>query len=234
MSTKYRTTSFTPINTNTTASSNTKIETDTDTESDFDFNTDTDGDTTPSLNLTSVPRHRYDPAVQALHGKHKRKLWEVVHSFESPAPVPKGKAKVDTWITVRLTAYGNAKLWERCKGPKQKEVWRRYPCYDFVMREGALSEEQILTGRPSYINAILIASRGKQMAVPCTRNKRRLFRDSIRIPGIWLGACAGCKWLDRAKVCGFNYEDRKKYTEEPWKPARKYLADVLREKDVKK
>jgi hypothetical protein len=142
MSTKYRTTSFAPINTNTTASSNTKIETDTDTETDFDFNTDTDGDTTPSLNLTSVPRHRYDPAVQALHGKHKRKLWEVVHSFESPAPVPKGKAKVDTWITVRLTAYGNAKLWERCKGPKLKEVWR-YPCYDFVMREGALSEEQV-------------------------------------------------------------------------------------------
>jgi hypothetical protein len=96
------------------------------------------------------------------------------------------------------------------------------------------TKTQILTGRPSYINAILIASRGKQMAVPCTRNKRRLFRDSIRIPGIWLGACAGCKWLDRAKVCGFNHEERKKYREEPWKPARKYLADVPRERDVKK
>jgi hypothetical protein len=143
MSTKYRTTTtFTPINANTTTScsSNTKTETETDTEADT--NTDSDSVTTPSPNLAVVPRRRYDPAVQALHGENKRKLWEVVRRSESPAPYLKSKSKIDIWITVRLTAWGNAKLWERCKGPKQKEVWR-YPCYDFVMREGALSEEQV-------------------------------------------------------------------------------------------
>ncbi|KAJ0418236.1 hypothetical protein BJY00DRAFT_315129 [Aspergillus carlsbadensis] len=235
MSTKHRTT-FTPINSirNTTTSSNTESDTDTDT----DTNTFTDTDTSPSPNVTAVPRHRYDPAVQALHGDHRRKLWEVVHSYESPNPYPKGKSQKDVWITVRLTAWGNAKLWESCKGPKQKDVWR-YPCYEFVMREGALSEEQILTGRPSYINALLIASRGTQMAVPCTRNRRRIFRDSIRIPGIWLGACAGCKWLDRAKVCGFNYEESEEFkengvAEEPLRTSRRHLAAVPRERDLKK
>lgn len=71
---------------------------------------------------------------------------------------------------------------------------------------GRISARQIQYHRPSYINALLIQSRGVRLARPCTHCRggqglRRPFPECRHIPGEWEGACANCKWPDRANQC---------------------------------
>lgn len=70
---------------------------------------------------------------------------------------------------------------------------------------------QIKTGRPSYVNALLIASRGIQQKERCGNNTRAVFVDDVRVPGYWGGACAGCKWKDGASGCSYAARGEAKY-----------------------
>jgi hypothetical protein len=77
---------------------------------------------------------------------------------------------------------------------------------DFV--PGAASERQIRMHRLSYVNALLIQSRGVLVLEPCSscQNKMLMDRDAyaypfvhcIRLPGHFGGCCGNCKWPDRA------------------------------------
>lgn len=76
---------------------------------------------------------------------------------------------------------------------------------------GRISARQIQQHRPSYINALLIQSRGVRLARPCTHCRRghgrRLpFPDCRHVPGEFGGACANCKWPDRASRCSVRDE----------------------------
>ncbi|KAL2802860.1 hypothetical protein BJX63DRAFT_425764 [Aspergillus granulosus] len=95
-----------------------------------------------------------------------------------------------SYAVVRLSAKGDQEVW--C-----------FPSYEFVVRVGALSVRQVRTGRPSYVNAVLIASRGVRSRVQCVRNSCWVFGENVRIPGYWNGACAGCKWRDGGASCDF-------------------------------
>ncbi|KAE8334105.1 hypothetical protein BDV24DRAFT_170591 [Aspergillus arachidicola] len=59
--------------------------------------------------------------------------------------------------------------------------------------------------RPSYVNTLLIQSRGHRLAEPCTRCRRGqgrlLFPECRQVPGAFGGACANCKWPDKASQC---------------------------------
>lgn len=72
---------------------------------------------------------------------------------------------------------------------------------------------QIQTGRPSYINAILIASRG--VPVPeeiCSHTRTgHPFAGSVRLPGFFGGACANCKWRDHASRCPLGVEGEPRF-----------------------
>ncbi|KAL4761543.1 uncharacterized protein BDW70DRAFT_159803 [Aspergillus foveolatus] len=87
----------------------------------------------------------------------------------------------------------------------------RFPSYEFIVRVGALTVKQVRTARPSYVNAILIASRGVKTRGLCSRNTRSVFGEHVRIPGYWNGACAGCKWKDGGARCDFYAEREPKY-----------------------
>lgn len=70
---------------------------------------------------------------------------------------------------------------------------------------GSLQASQIVSGRPSYVNALLIYTRGL-VSAPCglrchTNHSNRPFSQCVRIPGYWDGCCANCKWLDWASQC---------------------------------
>ena len=71
---------------------------------------------------------------------------------------------------------------------------------------GSITPQQIDTHRPSYINAILIQSRGRAMGQPCEACRRsrtgpRPFPECHRAFGHFGGACANCKWRDHANRC---------------------------------
>ncbi|KAJ5211418.1 hypothetical protein N7472_001557 [Penicillium cf. griseofulvum] len=76
------------------------------------------------------------------------------------------------YYIVRLTAHGNAALRELCRTPEQREVWS-WPSYEFLVkikkdRTPVISADQIRSARPSYVNRLLIASRGwKEQTAQC-------------------------------------------------------------------
>ena len=77
---------------------------------------------------------------------------------------------------------------------------------DFV--RGAISPPQIGQHRASYINAILIQSRGRAEPQACTQCRAprpglRPFPVCHRLAGHFGGACANCKWRDHGARCSF-------------------------------
>lgn len=149
-----------------------------------------------------VSRTSYDPIEVAVRGSGAARLFFPVSSYEE------GGVK---YVTVRLTAKGNEGLREVCHTADQKEVWR-FPSYEFTVREGSIRVAQIQSARPSYVNALLIASRGVSQVKMCERNSGMVFADHVRLPGFWGGACAGCKWQDRAARCSYASPREPKYS----------------------
>lgn len=83
------------------------------------------------------------------------------------------------------------------------------PAIDVEAWVGGVSERQVRTGRPSYINAILIQSRGSLNITPCeacTATLRRPvgprpFTECRSLPGFCGGCCGNCKWRDYGAQC---------------------------------
>jgi hypothetical protein len=71
---------------------------------------------------------------------------------------------------------------------------------------GRITTAQILQFRPSYINAILIQSRGSDVVRPCTYCEHRgpsPFPYCRQLPD-FDGCCGNCKWRDHASRCSLR------------------------------
>ena len=70
---------------------------------------------------------------------------------------------------------------------------------------GAITPAQVEQHRPSYINAILIQSRGEVVPGGCSNCRispgYRPFPECRRVPGHFGGCCGNCKWRDHAVRC---------------------------------
>ena len=81
------------------------------------------------------------------------------------------------------------------------------PGVDVAFVLGAILPHQIGSHRPSYINAILIQSRGQAPPRACLQCRGgpglRPFPECRRVPGHFGGACANCKWRDHGARCSF-------------------------------
>lgn len=83
------------------------------------------------------------------------------------------------------------------------------PNTPIVARRGHILAERLLSGRPSYIKAILIHSRGGLNQVACSNcaaayNRTGQFRHyagCVSIPGWWQGACSNCVHDDHGNQC---------------------------------
>ncbi|EDN10720.1 predicted protein [Histoplasma mississippiense (nom. inval.)] len=69
-----------------------------------------------------------------------------------------------------------------------------------------MTELQVRSHRPSYINAILIQSRGRTEPHACLACRSahpglQPFPECRRLPGHFGGACGNCKWRDHAIRC---------------------------------
>jgi hypothetical protein len=89
-----------------------------------------------------------------------------------------------------------------CHTEEQLAVLRRPALNDLTFKTGRLKVSQLRSGRPSYINAILIQTRGVvgvecRFPDQCPGN----FLECVRLPGFWGGACGNCKWRDHGARC---------------------------------
>lgn len=81
----------------------------------------------------------------------------------------------------------------------------------------SIDARQILSHRASYINGLLVQSRGRPEVHACTdcrgRTGLRPFTECVRLPGHFGGACGNCKWRDRASHCSVRDEIQQARTE---------------------
>lgn len=79
------------------------------------------------------------------------------------------------------------------------------PGQDVPFIPGRINWQQLVQHRDSYINALLIQSRGIRMQHPCaacqSTRGRPVFPECRRVPGAYNGCCANCKWRDHASHC---------------------------------
>lgn len=81
------------------------------------------------------------------------------------------------------------------------------PGQDVLIIRGSIRGYQLAMHRPSYVNSLLIASRGYEVRQPCSTccharsSVPRPFPICVRVPGHFGGCCANCKWRDWADRC---------------------------------
>lgn len=85
------------------------------------------------------------------------------------------------------------------------------PGRNVIAVRGRIIPAQVQTARPSYINALLIQSRGVFVRVPCTACARQMdshirgwaqpFPVCVRLYGHFGGCCGNCKWRDHGSRC---------------------------------
>ncbi|CBF81148.1 hypothetical protein AN5240.2 [Aspergillus nidulans FGSC A4] len=75
---------------------------------------------------------------------------------------------------------------------------------------GRINWHQLWQHRPSYINAMLIQSRGTRLTQPCKGCRsvqgRPVFPECRHVPGAFDGCCANCKWRDHGYRCSVRDE----------------------------
>ena len=96
-------------------------------------------------------------------------------------------------------------------GTKGRQLLHAIDGIDVEFNHGRIRPRQIEQHRPSYIHAILIQSRGRTLAQPCTSCRgelgSRVFPECRHVPGFFGGACANCKQPDRAIGCSVRDEN---------------------------
>lgn len=116
--------------------------------------------------------------------------------------------------TLRLLYVGGQQLEPFCHNDLQRAVLA-LPGRNVIIVRAAMQEYQVRSHRPSYINALLIASRGVEQVYPCQHCVRsaiwyggwpRPFPLCIKLRGHFGGSCANCKWPDRAASCSIRDE----------------------------
>jgi hypothetical protein len=100
---------------------------------------------------------------------------------------------------------GRRQLAHFCHSPMAQRLLAR-PGVDVEFILDMIRADQIGTHRPSYVNAILIQSRGIVTPAPCDHcvsDRRKPFPSCRRAAGHFGGCCANCKWRDWGSRCTF-------------------------------
>lgn len=84
---------------------------------------------------------------------------------------------------------------------EQIEAFNTYPQKDVLITKGRVTLQQVNTGRPSYINALIIQSRGIEIPGGCRNSRSGVFATTVRLPGYFGGCCGNCKFKDHGARC---------------------------------
>ncbi|KAH6851052.1 hypothetical protein B0I37DRAFT_444985 [Chaetomium sp. MPI-CAGE-AT-0009] len=90
----------------------------------------------------------------------------------------------------------------------QRNIFRMPSRETILFVQGWITAKHIASQRPSYVNGLLIHSRGQDSAVACVqcaekRSKYALgpFLSCRVLPGSYHNSCSNCKWFDNTASC---------------------------------
>ncbi|KAK4186056.1 hypothetical protein QBC35DRAFT_286244 [Podospora australis] len=90
----------------------------------------------------------------------------------------------------------------------QKQIFQQESCEIIYYVQGWITGKHIAGKRPSYVNGLLIHSRGRDAVNECSgcterREKNALgpFLTCRTLPGQFHDCCSNCKWFDSASTC---------------------------------
>ncbi|KAK4178713.1 hypothetical protein QBC36DRAFT_324208 [Triangularia setosa] len=94
------------------------------------------------------------------------------------------------------------------KHENQRKIFR-LPSHEYIhFVQGWITARHIAAQRPSYVNGLLVHSRGHDAPVSCTtcaerRSKHSLgpFLECRVLPEFFHGSCSNCKWFDNTSNC---------------------------------
>ena len=109
---------------------------------------------------------------------------------------------------------GKDKLRPYIVSPQSRALFAQQPGQDITFARNSIQPRHIESRRQSYINAILIQSRGTAPRRACDRCSRKSAADRKRnivkrfaecrvAKGHFDGCCANCKWSDKGKRCSY-------------------------------
>jgi hypothetical protein len=90
----------------------------------------------------------------------------------------------------------------------QKAIYR-LPCRETIyFVQGWITARHVASQRPSYINGLLIHSRGQDSAISCVQCVERSAKNALGpfltcrvLPGQFHNSCSNCKWFDNTSLC---------------------------------
>ncbi|KAK5658624.1 hypothetical protein OQA88_2017 [Cercophora sp. LCS_1] len=90
----------------------------------------------------------------------------------------------------------------------QRNIFR-LPSREFIyFVQGWITARHIASQRPSYINGLLIHSRGEDAPTSCLQCAERRSKNALGpfltcrvLPGSYHNSCSNCKWFDNTSVC---------------------------------
>ncbi|KAK4040493.1 hypothetical protein C8A01DRAFT_15648 [Parachaetomium inaequale] len=90
----------------------------------------------------------------------------------------------------------------------QRTIFRLPSRETILFVQGWITAKHIASQRPSYVNGLLIHSRGQDAAVSCvqcaekrTKNALGPFLSCRVLPGNYHNSCSNCKWFDNTSTC---------------------------------
>ncbi|VBB77179.1 Putative protein of unknown function [Podospora comata] len=94
------------------------------------------------------------------------------------------------------------------KHENQRKIFR-LPSHEYIhFVQGWITARHIAAQRPSYVNGLLIHSRGQDALVSCTTCAERRSQHSLGpflecrvLPEFFHGSCSNCKWFDNTSNC---------------------------------
>ena len=119
----------------------------------------------------------------------------------------------------------NTQLQPWVHSPQSQALLAQKPGQDVTFTHGSIKPKHIESARHSYINAILIQSRGAVLNRACDRclkgaararkqSSSQRFLDCRRVRGHFGGCCANCKWPDAARKCSYVWDEEDEEEEE--------------------
>ena len=142
-------------------------------------------------------------------------------------------AKQDTLFTVQAVSIREALTEASLIHDVQRKAFQKDCRQVIFFMSGWITAKHIASKRPSYVNGLLIHSRGNDATHECTRCTEKRAKNSLgpflscrTLPGYFGDSCSNCKWFDNTSQCSLYTgpkPNRKRKarapSEEPGEPA---------------
>ena len=127
---------------------------------------------------------------------------------ENPLVRAWNAAKNDRAVPVVAITIRDALTEQSLVHETQRAIFR-FPSRETILFvQGWITAKHIASQRPSYVNGLLIHSRGQDAAVSCAQCTEKRAKHALGpfltcrvLPGSYHNSCSNCKWFDNTSTC---------------------------------